>query len=319
MPGAESDFNWRKIRGIKMRYDNFRSVTGLTAIVFASTLFAGCGAQPGVTNVNLANAGTNTANTVANNVPANTANSNTATAVVVEAKEPSTYQAVVTLKLETVGGQQNIALPTLNANVARSGADRRMEFTMPAGGRVIYLDKAGTNYLILPERKEYAELNRDSLGFDVRRMLMPEQIVEQVKNVPGLQRVGEEKYNGRDAIKYSYGAVADTQTRAGQVATDSYLIVDKETGLPLRSETVTQSKSGSNVQGYSGIRVITEISEIKSEVSPDLFGEPTQFKKVESERVRSQVNAIFNTVAALIGQMMQQTSPAANPPATPAR
>jgi hypothetical protein len=50
-------------------------------------------------------------------------------------------------------------------------------------------------------------------------MLMPEQIVQQVKSVPGVQRVGEEKYNGRDVIKYRYGSVTDTQSQAGQVAT----------------------------------------------------------------------------------------------------
>ena len=277
---------------------------------------AGCGSQPGVTNVNLSNSGTNISPVNTANI--NAANTNTSPPVAAEAKEPPAYQAHVTLKLESIGGQQNIALPTLNATVARSGTDRRMEFTMPAGGRVIYLDKAGTNYVILPEKKQYATLDRESLGFDVRRMLMPEQIVEQAKKVQGMQRVGEEKYNGRDAVKYRYAAVADTQTRAGQVDTESFLIVDKETGLPLRSETVSQSQSGGNVQGYSGVRIITEISDIKTESPAELFAEPTGFQKVESEQIRSQVNMIFNSVAILLSQLMKQGQPAAAPTASPA-
>ncbi len=299
-----------------MQVNRFRGWVGISVCLSVFLGLAGCGAQPGVTNVNLANSGANTANSSDGAMPANAANTTTTT--VIESKEPGQYQATVTLRLETVGAQQTAALPTLTATVARSGADRRMEFAMPAGGRVVYLDKAGTNYLILPEKKQYAELNRESMGFDVRRMLMPEQIVEQVKNVQGMQRVGEEKYNGRDVIKYIYGAVADTQTRAGQVATESFLLVDKETGLPLRSETVSQSQSGGNVQGYSGLRIITEISDLRAETSPEMFAEPTDFQKIESDQVRSQVNMIFNSVAMLIGQMMKQGQSSASP-ASPMR
>ena len=200
-------------------------------LAFTAACMLGCGAQPVGTNVNLSNSSVN-ANRLSTNV--NSVNTNTATSTsMVETKEPEQYQATVTLKLEGIGSQQTTALPTLGAKVARAGADRRMEFTMPAGGRIVYLDKAGTNYLILPDKKQYAELNQESMGFEVRRMLMPEQIVQQVKNVQGMQLVGEEKYNGRDAVKYRYGSVANTGSPAGQVQTESFLLIDKETSLPL--------------------------------------------------------------------------------------
>jgi hypothetical protein len=222
----------------------------------------------------------------------------------------------VTLKLEAIGNQQTTALPTLSAMVARNTVDRRMEFTMPAGGRVVYLDKAGTNYLILPDKKQYAELNRDSLGFDVRRMLMPEQIDQQVKNVKGVERVGEDKYNGRDVIKYRYGAVAKTGSQAGNVETESFLYVDKETSLPLHSETVSQTQSGANVQGDKGLRIITEISDIKTDAPAELFQQPTDFEKIESSQVRSQVDMIFSALASLLSQMMQQAQTTTSPVAT---
>ncbi len=294
---------------------NLRRFFAVSVISFTSFLLHGCGAQPVGTNVNLANAGSNVSNTSVNTTN-NTTNSNSintdsGSVAVIETKEPDQYQAKVVLKIESIGGQQNVALPTLNAKVARTGSDRRMEFTMPAGGRVVYLDKAGTNYLILPEKNQYAELNRESLGFDVRRMLMPEQIIEQVKNVRGLQKVGEEKYNGRDAVRYRYAATANTQSNAGQVETESFLLVDKETGLPLRSETISQAQG--NVQGYNGLRIITEISDIQTETSPDLFTVPTDLQKIDSEQVRSQVNTIFNSVALLLGQIMNQARPASTP------
>lgn len=276
----------------------------------AAFLLVGCGAQPGT---NLGNAGVTVpnANTNANIAAGNTTSSNSAATVIVESREPAQYQAKVDLKLEAIGGEQKTAMPALTATVARSGDDRRMEFTMPAGGRIVFLDKGGKNYLIMPDRKQYAELTRESLGFEVRRMMMPEQIVDQVKSVPGLVRVGEEKYNGRDAVKYRYAAVADTQTRAGQVATESFLLVDKQTGLPLRSETVSQTQTGANVQGYSGLRIVTEIGDIKTETPADMFAEPTAFQKIESDQVRAQVDMVFNSVAMMLGQLIRQAQTAA--------
>ena len=265
----------------------------------------GCGAPPATNTASPTNTNSNAANKAAANTNAPAAN--TATSGPVETKEPEAYQATVTLRLESTGGQAT-ALPALTAVVARNGNDRRMEFTMPAGGRIVFLDKGGSHYLIMPEKKQYAELNQESLGFDVRRMLMPEQIVNQVKGVQGVERVGEEKYNGRDAIKYKYAAVADTKTRAGEVATESFLIVDKETGLPLRTETVSQSKGGS-VQGVSGLRAITEITDLKTEAPASLFEAPTGLQKIESSQVRAQVDLIFNSIAAGLTQLVQQVPP----------
>src|SRR6188768_1069917 len=203
-----------KLQGVLSMQDKlYRSIL-ISGVALVAAGLIGCGAQPGVTNANLTNSNANRSNTMTSNAM----NSNsTMSSAVVETKEPEQYQAKVTLKLEAIGAQQTTALPTLTATVARSAVDRRMEFEMPAGGRVVYLDKAGTNYLVLPDKKQYAELNRESLGFDVRRMLMPEQIVQQVKNVKGVERVGEDTYNGRSVIKYRYGAVANTGSQAGDV------------------------------------------------------------------------------------------------------
>ena len=88
-------------------------------------------------------------------------------------------------------------MPALGANVARSGADRMMEFNLPNNENVIFLDKGGVNYLILPNRKQYAELTKENLGFEVRRLMMPEQIVDQAKRISGMKLVGEENMNGR--------------------------------------------------------------------------------------------------------------------------
>jgi hypothetical protein len=279
----------------------------LFLVFLASSLLglAGCGA-PGTTgtNSNLVNSNVNLSNTFTGNanINANTTSVDTSSAII-ETKEPDQYQAVVQLKLQATGDNKATNLPTIQANVARSSGDRRMEFNLPTNEKVLYIDKAGTTYLVLPNRKQYAVLDKQSLGFEVRQLMMPEQVVAQVRAVKGVERVGEENLNGRTVIKYRYGSVANTQSTAGQVQTESFFLIDKETGLPLHSETVSQSQGG-NVQGYKGLRLITEMSDIKGEVSPALFDVPTDYQKVDASQIKSQAELIFNAVGLLLNQAL---------------
>ena len=276
--------------------------------VSVSFLLAGCQATTttnGNANSNLVNTNVNVANS--NIANANVSTVNTTTAGGVETKEPEKYQAKVALKLETQSDTQKATLPTISAIVARDGANRRMEFTLPNNEKLIYLDTNGKTLLISPDRKQYAELNKDSIGFDVRKLLMPEQIVAQIKNQKGVELVGEEQMNGRTVVKYRYGSTTNTQTQAGQVNTESFLLVDKETGLPLRSETVAASQNG-QVQGMKQARVVTEMSDISSSPAADLFAEPTDFKKVAPEEIRAQMNMLVQLGVTILGQMMQQAA-----------
>ncbi|MFL6374223.1 MAG: hypothetical protein ACJ73D_06120 [Pyrinomonadaceae bacterium] len=300
-----------------MRGKDLSHWVSIIACAGAATLL-GCGAPPatntGNTNINAASPSANSnVNTNAN--VASTSSSS------VDAREPDQYQATVTIKVEAMGAQQPVTMPTLAAKVARSGNDRRMEFTIPAGGRVVYLDKGENKYLILPDKNQYAELNNDSTGFDIRRMMTPGEIVKQVKSQQGLQLVGDDTLNGRAVTKYRYAATANTQSQAGNVNTESYLYVDKDTGLPLRSETTSQATG--NVQGYNGLRVVTEMSDLTSDAPADLFAVPTNMQKIEAEQVRAQVNVVFQALAAVIGQLLQQSQTGQQPQpsatASPAR
>ena len=287
------------------------------SIILASILIA-AGCQTPATNTNVA---TNTRVNTNTNVSSNTNMSSASTTITTS--EPNEYQANVKLTLETMG-EQKASTPPIGAMVARSGADRVMEFAMPTGEKVIYLDKGGMNYLILPNRKQYAELTKEAVGFEVRRLMMPDQIVQQVKAIPGVRLVGEESLNGRPVVKYAYSGTANTQTQAGTVATESYILVDKETSLPVRSETVSQSQSGANVQGVSGVRMVTEMTDIKTTPDPNIFTLPTDYAKIDPEQVKAQANLLFQAAAAIIGQAMKQaqppsTSASPSPSASPVR
>lgn len=280
----------------------------LGSIVLVAVIIA-IGCQPPATNTTVA---TNTA--VNANVNTNSNSNVGGTTATITTSEPEQYQANIRLTVETLGEANKASSPPLGAVVARSGADRVMEFALPTGEKIIYLDKGGMNYVILPNRKQYAELSKEALGFEVRRLLMPDQIVNQVKTIPGVRLVGEESLNGRPVVKYAYSGSANTQTQAGTVATESYVLVDKETGLPVRSETVSQSQSGGNVQGVSGLKIVTEMTDIKTTPDASIFTLPAEFQKIDPEQVKAQATLVFNTVAALIGQAVKQAqAPATSP------
>jgi len=275
-------------------------------------LLLGCPGETTNVNSNRVNTNVNLANTFNGNTNINASTTSVdPNSTITETKEPDQYQAVVQLKLQATGDNKATNLPAIQANVARSGGDRRMEFNLPTGEKILYLDKAGTTYLILPTRKQYAILDKQSLGFEVRQLMMPEQVVAQVRAVKGVERVGEENVNGRAVIKYRYGPVANTQTNAGQVSTESFFLIDKETGLPLHSETVSQAQNG-NVQGYKGLRVVTEMSDIKADVSPELFAVPTDYQKIDAAQVKAQAELIFNAVGLLLNQALNSAQPNTN-------
>lgn len=262
---------------------------------------------PGVGNVNVI---TNT------NVNSNVT---TGEGVGIEAREPEQYQATVTLKVET-GGEKSTSMAPFSAQVAKSGNDKRMEMALPGGEKLIYLERGGQQFVISPQRKQYAELNKEALGVDPRTLLMPEQIIKQVRNIRGVERVGEEKLGDRDVIRYRYKSTtqvnakpANSQTPAN-VETDAVVLVDKETGLPLRSETFVAAQNTS-VSGVSSGRVVTEMTNLQMNVDPSLFAEPTEFTKVSPEQIRSQIDLIARMAGAFLEQMMKNQG-ANNPPVT---
>ncbi|MBS1797144.1 MAG: hypothetical protein JSS81_25175 [Acidobacteria bacterium] len=284
----------------------------------ASLLVAGCGPngadvtanRPAVNSAPVNSAPVNAANSAPNANANASVTSSDPNATIPETAEPERYRAVVQLKFEATGRQQTASMPPISANVGRDGADRRMEFNLPGGEQFVYLDKGGTNYLIMPKTKQYAILDKQSLGFEVRQLMMPEQIVAQVKTVRGVERVGEENVNGRQTVKYRYGSVADTKTNAGRIETESFFLIDKETGLPIHSETVSRSQNGS-VEGLSGLRIVTEISDINTEPAPELFAvPPADYKKIDPAQVKAQVDLIFNSVALLINQAVKSAQSA---------
>src|SRR5678815_3182111 len=153
----------------------------------------GCSRGPvAETNVNL-NVNAN-ANVNVNAVPAN-ANSATAPSTIA-AREPDRYRATLVFSAETEGGEKTIGMPTLSAEVAKNGADRRLSFKLPDGSDLIYLEHNGVHYAIAPGRKQYAELTPEATGFQLHKLMTPGQLVSYLDRLQGIESAGEETVNG---------------------------------------------------------------------------------------------------------------------------
>ena len=269
---------------------------------------SGCTRGPAESNVNL-NINTNV-NANANLAPAN---ANTATAPsTLAAREPDKYRATLVFSAQTEGGEKTIGIPPLTAEVAKNGADRRLSFKLPDGSDLIYLDHNSVPYAILPARKQYAELTPEATGFQLHKLMTPGQLVSYLDRLQGLQLVGEEQQMGRSAMKYRYERTSQTKTSAGDVKTESFVYIDKDTGLPLRAEIF--SEASGNVQGVKGAAFVAEMRDITTDVDPSLFEVPAGYNKIPEAQVRQQVDAITNAVAAGLRALLMNMNTAPPPP-----
>lgn len=282
----------------------------LMPVLALAIALSGCARGP-ANNSNLtANVNVNVnANATGSNINATTAPSTIA------AREPETYRATLVFAAETEGGEKTVGIPTLSAEVAKNGNDRRLSFKLPDGSDLVYLEKAGVQYGIAPARKQYAELTPEATGFQLHKLMTPGQLVAYLDRLRGIEFVAEEPLAGRTALKYRYARTSQTQTSAGEVKTESFVFVDKDTGLPLRAELFGEASG--NVQGVKGAKVVAEMRDIQTNVDPSLFEIPAGFNKVPEAQVRAQVDAVVNTVAAVLRTLLSNMNTAPPPPPSP--
>ncbi len=296
-------------------WEKSRSAVG-AALALVAALAAGACQQPTV------NENTNSAPAAATNInSSNSANMTTSTVTTttgttIETKEPDKYSATVVVEAASAG-QQPVGGKT-QIKVARNGSDRRysIDTGVPGVGEIIFLDKADKRYLILPARKQYAELTSELTGFDVGRSLTPGQLVAYLERQQGVTRVGDETLDGRMTTKYRLAGAAQTGTQAGSVQGESFVYVDKETGLPLRIEGFGQSSG--NVQGVSGGRLVARMSDLKTEVDAAQFELPQGFTLITQEQLRQQVAQMTQFVQGVMNMLNAQSQGGSATPPPPA-
>jgi hypothetical protein len=291
-----------------MKNTDVRPVLVLVLVVSVILITASACTRNANVNANLnTNINTNVnANATGANINASSAPSTIA------AREPDSYKATIVFTAETEGGDKTIGIPTLSAEVAKNGADRRLSFKLPDGSDLVYLEHAGVQYGIAPARKQYAELTPQATGFQIQKLMTPGQLVSYLDRLKGIEFVGEEPMAGRTALKYRYARTSETKTSAGEVKTESFVYVDKDTGLPLRAELF--SEASGNVQGVKGAKVVAEMRDIQTNPDSSLFEVPAGYNKVSEQQVRAQVDAVTNTVAAVLRTLLTNMNTAPPPP-----
>jgi hypothetical protein len=263
------------------------------------------------------NANTNSNVTANANVSPNAnANASPEAAATIAAREPEKYRAVLVFSAETEGGQKTIGIPSLSAEVARNGADRRVSFKLPDGSDLIYLEQGDKHIVIAPGRKQYAELTPEATGFQLQKLMTPGQVVSYLERLKGVEKVGDDTMNGRPADKYRYATTTNTSTSAGEVKSEAFFFVDKETGLPLRAELNTEASG--DVKGVKGARIVAEMRDISTTVDDSLFQVPAGLNKVPPEQVRQQIDSFTNTVGALVKALLSNMNAAAATSGLPA-
>jgi hypothetical protein len=286
-------------------------LSGLGTIAAIAMLAFAC-VPPKNTNANAnsnVNANSNANSAMSNN---NVNASSTESGSSINTREPDKYTGTLAFSLETQGGDKAVGLPQLILQVARSGDDRRLEFKLPDGSPLIYLDHDNRHYVILPSRKQYAELTQESTGVQFQKLLTPGQLVESLKNVKGIQRAGDETYNGRTAEKYQYSKTTETNTKAGEVQANAYIYVDKDTGLPLHAE--IDAESSGDIKGVKSARIVAEMRDIRTDVDPAMFQTPSDYAQVPPEKVKQQVDTLTGTVAAILKGMLSNAASTPPPP-----
>jgi hypothetical protein len=298
------------------RIRSSRNTSTLALALGVLLVFANNACQPMPNSNSNANANTNSSANTNSQTRAANVNSNSDSAnsgPTINTREPDKYSATLAFSIETQGGDKTIGIPSLSVQVARNGDDRRVEFKLPDGSPLVYLDHNNRHYVVLPARKQYAELTQESTGVQIHKLITPGQLVENLKNIKGVERVGEGPMDGRSAEKYRYTASTNTNTKAGEVKAEAFVYVDKETGLPLRAEILAESSG--DVKGVNAARVVAEMHDIKTDVAPALFEPPAGYDQVAPEKVRQQIDALTGAVAAILKAMMANAMSASPSPA----
>jgi hypothetical protein len=295
---------------------------GVFAAAAAALALAGCQSATETSNSTANTNGNSTVNINGSNTNMTSSTVKTNTGLTIEAKEPEKYAATMVATVAAAGQQS--AKGQAEIKVARNGADRRYSVNVPVVGELVFLDKADKRYVIMHGRKEYAELTQELTGVNVDqlRSMTPGQLVAFVTKQQGVTQVGEETFNGRPAIKYRAAGGTQTQTSAGAVKGETFIYVDKETGLPLRIEGFGQSSG--NVQGVTGGNLVIETRDLKTDVNAADFELPQGYKQLSPEEVRQRMATLAQGLQAIMAfinaQAAASSAPAAaSPTATPGR
>jgi hypothetical protein len=204
-------------------------------------------------------------------------------------KEPERYQALRVITSSTgVGANGSGAADSSSSQtfIARDGERRREDYETPAGTKISFLQLTNGIYVLLPEKKMYAEWKPLAGGTGEGRAasvppdFSPDKLLNEARPEAHYEKLGAETVDGRESAKYRVILRGKTGA-AKEVTTESLVWVDETLGMPIKSEmTLT-----------GGARVTMELRDIREMVDASLFELPQDYRKVEEREIFAQLKS----------------------------
>jgi len=201
-------------------------------------------------------------------------------------REPERYQAtrVITSVAYTDPAKPPVTKVTKTL-IARDGDKRREEYDSDRAEMArIYLETPLGRFVMLRSRKIYADLTATApVEVDPElEATLSTRLLSEDNTTTRYQKLGSESVNGRPATRYRA-----TISRAGTTDTVSEVLlwIDDDFGIPVRSET-------SFGEADRRSRITMELRDLTPKVDPSLFELPKDYRKVDQQRLASEVSAI---------------------------
>jgi hypothetical protein len=188
-------------------------------------------------------------------------------------KEPDHYRATRTISQTEPGGKTI----TIKTNILRAGPSRREELESPDSPTLVYLEKAGERFLLLPDAKIYSTVDAQfampgSLD-DNATESSPDRVLHTEAIQTTYQKLPDEVLEGKSVGKYKVTVNANT----GRSVSNSVTLVwvDEKLGMPVKTE----------MSSTNGSRTTMQLSAISLEVNAADFEIPAGYKKVATHEL----------------------------------
>ena len=188
-------------------------------------------------------------------------------------REPERYRAVRTIIQTEPGGKTT----TLKTNIFRDGPSRREELETDNAPTLVYLERSGQRFLLLPDEKIYSEIDSQFAlpnSFDDNaNESSPDRLLHTEPVQTAYQKLSDEVLDGKTVSKYK---VTVNNASSGSVSNSVTLVwIDEKLGMPVKSE----------MSAANGVQTTMRLSEISLEVNPDGFEIPTSYRKVAVQEI----------------------------------
>jgi hypothetical protein len=204
-------------------------------------------------------------------------------------KEPERYQALRVITSSTgvaANGAGAADSSSSQTFIARDGERRREDYETPAGTKISFLQLPNGSYVLLPEKKLYAEWKPSAGDTGEGRAargapdFSPDKLLNEARAEAHYEKLGAETVGGRESAKYRV-TLRGKMGAAKEVTTESLIWVDETLGMPIKSEMALTD----------GARVTMELRDIKETVDASLFELPQDYRKVEEREIFAQLKS----------------------------